>query len=145
MARDKKNRWILVAGALVVGTALVCLPFLLGPRDYGVDPVGATDSEAHGDPSLDSRRRPLLVDPDLEQPRDLAAHPEPPGGVRAWSAEPVELAAARPGEEASVHAHRLDTYDPARPGPAPNPFIPPKKHRSFEDTRAGLDTAQVTP
>jgi hypothetical protein len=146
MAR-RRTWWILTVGALVVGGALICLLFLVGMRDHAVDPLAGVDadSQARRLRSLEARERPALSDPDLVQPRDVAAHPEAPGGVRAWSAESVELAVARAGEEAPVHAHRLDTYDPATPGAAPNPFIPPKKHRSYEDTRAGLDITQVTP
>ena len=58
--------------------------------------------------------------------------------VRPWSVRAIELTAA-PGEQRAVHAHRLATYDPTRPGPPPNPFVPPQLHLGEADTRAGLD------
>jgi hypothetical protein len=77
------------------------------------------------------------IDLDLDTPGEQRASE----GVAdsAWTPTSVELRQPEPGEVAPVRSVRLDTYDPTRPSPPPNPYLPWKVHLSDEDTRASLD------
>jgi hypothetical protein len=138
------SKWIVLSGSMIVIAALGVLLLLVRTEPDAPASPRASAAQPREPAAWQSWMPPqVLALAGHEEPRDLSSVPEPAGGTRGWSPEPVELAAPAPGEEAAVRAHRLDTYDPARPGPAPNPFVPPKQHLDFEDTRAGLDTEAV--
>jgi hypothetical protein len=127
-ARTSWRRKLLAAAALV--TALACIDLLarVGAPPFTAVEVSDEHARTGATPSL-----PVGADEHTGSP--AASERE-----RPWSPEPVELAIPDPAERAAVRAPSLDDYDPGRPGPAPNPFLEPKLHLTYEETRAGLET-----
>jgi hypothetical protein len=147
------GRWLLLGGAVVLVAAIIGLVIQVR-RPTGKGAAGGAEAAAGESErgfwgflsGSGSGATPVAgtAPRASDKPGQLRPAPQPTRAevkdkVRAWSPQSVEMPQPRPGEEAPVRAHRLDTYDPTKPGPPPNPFIPPKEHLTEEDTRAGLD------
>ena len=120
---------LLFAGGIVVFGASVLLLVQLTPKSESI-----LDQQAkQGRAAIRAPGQLIEVTPSLD-----SVPPAILRDARTWSPQTITLPPPAPNEQTPVRAYAMAHFDASRPGPPPNPFVPPQPHLSDDDIRAGL-------